>query len=132
MFYTINLVKPQMIISKLSIQKFCPIFPLIPRIRQMSDGVTLEVGLIGIEGMIGIQFGLPQKTISTTTIVQVSESGLRMKASAFKKEVIDKQSPLNEPVASYTHAFLVARRDDYSHGRRHRRHSPLAQVDAGA
>ena len=73
----------------------------------MSEGSALEVGLMGIEGMIGIQFWLYQKSTPTRTIVQVPGSGLRMKASAFKREVMEKPSPLNELVASYTHAFLV-------------------------
>jgi hypothetical protein len=76
-------------------------------IQDMADGASLEVGLMGIEGMIGIQFWLRQKTTPTRTIVQVPGSGLKMKASVFKKEVMDTPSPLNELVASYTHAFLV-------------------------
>ena len=73
----------------------------------MSDGTQLEVGLMGVEGMIGIQFWLRQKTTTTRTIVQVPGTGLRMKASVFKREVMEKPSPLNDLVASYTHAFLV-------------------------
>lgn len=76
-------------------------------IQVMSDGMALEVGLMGIEGMIGIQYWLRQKSTPTKTLVQVPGSGLRMKASVFKREVMDKPSPLNELVASYTHAFLV-------------------------
>lgn len=76
-------------------------------IQDMSDGASLEVGLMGIEGMIGIQFWLRQKTTPTRTIVQVPGRGLRMKASVFKTEVMDKASPLNDLVASYTHAFMV-------------------------
>lgn len=76
-------------------------------IQQMPGGMTLEVGLMGIEGMIGIQFWLRQKTTPTRTIVQVPGSGLRMEADVFKKEVMDTPSPLNELVASYIHAFLV-------------------------
>jgi CRP-like cAMP-binding protein len=76
-------------------------------IQGMPDGTQLEVGLMGIEGMIGIQFWLRQKTTPTNTIVQVPGSGLRMKADVFKKEVMEKPSPLNELVASYTHAFMV-------------------------
>lgn len=76
-------------------------------IQGLSDGTAIEVGLMGIEGMIGIQYWLRQKTTPTKTLVQVPGSGLRMKASIFKREVMDKPSPLNELIASYTHAFLV-------------------------
>jgi CRP-like cAMP-binding protein len=76
-------------------------------IQGMPDGTQLEVGLMGVEGMIGIQFWLYQKTTPTRTVVQVPGSGLRMKTSVFKREVMEKSSPLNELVASYTHAFLV-------------------------
>jgi CRP-like cAMP-binding protein len=76
-------------------------------IQDMSDGASLEVGLMGIEGMIGFQFWLRQQTTPTRTIVQIPGSGLRMKAGVFKREVMDKPSPLNELIASYTHAFMV-------------------------
>lgn len=76
-------------------------------IQDMSDGSSLEVGLMGIEGMIGLQFWLRQKTTPTRTIVQIPGSGLRMKAGVFRKEVMEKPSPLNELVAAYTHAFMV-------------------------
>jgi CRP-like cAMP-binding protein len=76
-------------------------------IQVMSDGTALEVGLMGIEGMIGVQFWLHQKSTPTKTLVQVPGSGLLMKASVFKREVMEKPSPLNELIASYIHAFLV-------------------------
>lgn len=76
-------------------------------IQVMSNGMALEVGLMGIEGMIGIQYWLRQKSTPAKTLVQVPGSGLRMKASVFKREVMDKPSPLNDLVASYIHAFLV-------------------------
>src|SRR3712207_4178202 len=76
-------------------------------IQDMSDGASLEVGLMGIEGMIGVQFWLRQKTTPTRTIVQGPGGGLRRKAGVFRKELMEKPSPLNELAASYTPAFMV-------------------------
>lgn len=76
-------------------------------VQQMSDGTSIEVGLVGIEGMIGVQAWLLQKTTPTRTFVQVRGSGLQMKMDDFKREVMRKPSPLNELIASYTHAFLI-------------------------
>jgi CRP-like cAMP-binding protein len=86
---------------------FFPYDVVTSTIQDMSDGASLEVGLMGIEGMIGIQFWLRQQTTPTRTIVQVPGTGLRMEAGVFKEEVMEKRSPLNELVASYTHAFMV-------------------------
>jgi hypothetical protein len=40
------------------------------------------------------------------TLVQVAGSALRMSSHVFKRELMDKPSPLNKLVASYVHAFL--------------------------
>jgi CRP-like cAMP-binding protein len=61
---------------------------------------------MGLEGVIGIQFWLQQETTTTRTIVQVGGSALRMSSRVFKREVMEKPSPLNKLIASYVHAFL--------------------------
>jgi CRP-like cAMP-binding protein len=76
-------------------------------LQGMSDGTTIEVGMMGIEGLIGIQLWLHSRTTPTRTIVQVSGRGLQMRASDFIREVMERPSPLNDLVARYTHAFLV-------------------------
>lgn len=87
-------------------QIFFPYDAVTSTIQEMSDGNSVETGLMGVEGMIGIQLWLGMPTTPTRTIVQVAGYGHRMKASDFIREVRDRPSPLNEFVGRYTHAFL--------------------------
>jgi CRP-like cAMP-binding protein len=52
----------------------------------MADGSMVEVGLVGNEGIAGIPAALGDNIATTTAIVQVPGSGMRMKASVLKTE----------------------------------------------
>src|SRR5215212_880108 len=74
---------------------------------EMQDGGTVEVGVTGNEGLVGIQLFLREETTSTTTFAQIPGEALRMKADDFKKHVMDKGGPLHNLLHRYTHAFLA-------------------------
>jgi hypothetical protein len=77
-------------------------------VQEMSDGSTIETGLAGVEGMVGVQFWLRTPSTTTRTFVQIPGHGHRMKAADFAREVMDRpSSPLNRLAARYTHAFLA-------------------------
>lgn len=76
-------------------------------LQEMSNGAVVEVGLMGIEGLVGIQVWLRQETTPTRTVVQVAGEGVRMPADAFRREVLGRRSPLNDLLAAYAHGFLV-------------------------
>jgi CRP-like cAMP-binding protein len=76
-------------------------------LQELSDGSTVEAGLMGVEGMVGIQLWLHERQTPSKTLVQVSGSAQRMDAEDFIREVMETDSPLNGFVARYTHAFLV-------------------------
>jgi hypothetical protein len=76
--------------------------------QEMSDGSTIETGLMGIEGLSGVQVWLGQRTTPAKTFVQVPGMGHRITAVDFIREVRDNpSSPLNDLIRSYVHAFLV-------------------------
>ncbi|HKW18002.1 MAG TPA: Crp/Fnr family transcriptional regulator [Terriglobales bacterium] len=76
--------------------------------QEMSDGSMIETGLMGIEGLAGVQVWLGQRSTAATTFVQVPGTGHRMATEDFIREVRDNAaSPLNDLVRSYVHAFLV-------------------------
>jgi len=85
---------------------FFPFNSVTSTIQEMPDGESVETGLMGVEGVIGIQLWLGMPTTPTRTIVQVAGQGHLMKASDFVREVRDRPSPLNRFVGRYTHAFL--------------------------
>jgi len=76
-------------------------------VQVMSDGSTIETGLMGMEGLSGVQVWLRQRTTLATTFVQVPGRGHRISTEDFIREVRDRPSPLNDLIASYVHAFLV-------------------------
>lgn len=75
--------------------------------QEMSDGTSIETGLMGIEGLAGVQVWLGQRTTPAMTFVQVPGTGHRITTEDFIREVRDKPSPLNNLIRSYVHAFLV-------------------------
>lgn len=76
-------------------------------VHEMRGGESVEVGLMGVEGLVGIPVWLRQRTTPTRAIVLVPGRGLRMPAALFLREVVHKASPLNDLAAAYAHAFLV-------------------------
>jgi hypothetical protein len=76
--------------------------------QEMSDGSSIETGLMGIEGLSGVQVWLGQRTTHATTFVQVPGAAHRISTENFIREVRDNHaSPLNDLIRSYVHAFLV-------------------------
>ena len=86
---------------------YFPSDAIISTVQEMSDGDTVETGLMGIEGFVGIQLWLRSNTTPTRTLVQVPGKAHHMRASDFIRHVRDAQSTLNELCAKYAHAFLV-------------------------
>jgi len=86
---------------------YFPIDCVTSTLQEMSDGSTIEVGLMGVEGLVGIQFWLSMPTTPTRTIIQVAGHAQRMRSDDFEREVMQTASPLNGLVARYTHSFLA-------------------------
>jgi hypothetical protein len=86
-----NLIEPDQEIRNV----YFPTDMISSTIQELSDGSSVETGLMGAEGMIGIQLWLMQRTTPTRTLVQVAGRAFRMSADVFRREVMDKDSPLN-------------------------------------
>ena len=84
-----------------------PIDLVTSTLQELSNGSSVETGLVGMEGVVGIQYWLQQETTPSRTIVQIAGTALRMTAPDFKREVMEKPSPLNRLIAGYVHAFLT-------------------------
>jgi CRP-like cAMP-binding protein len=85
---------------------YFPIDCVTSTVQEMSDGSVIEVGLMGIEGFIGVQFWLRSRATPTRTLVQVEGRAYRMRSDTFMSEVMQTKSPLNDWIARYTHSFL--------------------------
>ena len=86
---------------------FFPYDAVTSTVQEMSDGTTIETGLMGIEGLAGVQVWLRQRTTGATTFVQVPGTAHRISTEDFIREIRDRPSPLNDLIAGYVHAFLM-------------------------
>lgn len=86
---------------------YFPYDAITSTVQEMSDGDSVETGLMGVEGLVGIQLWLHARTTPTRTLVQVGGEAYHMRASDFIRHVRDTDSPLNGLCAKYAHAFLV-------------------------
>src|SRR5215470_2677564 len=66
------------------------------------DGTTIEVGLMGGEGMVGLSLLFGVERSNTTVICQVPGRATRMRADAFKREILGKQGMLYKMLQKYS------------------------------
>ena len=74
-------------------------------VNTMANGDAAEVGTIGNEGVVGLPLLLGDDRAPTSVYVQVPGSGLRMKASAFCKELAG-SATTRAVMHLYAHAFF--------------------------
>lgn len=96
------LIEPNKEITKV----YFPYDAITSTIQEMSDGDAVETGLMGVEGLVGVQLWLRTRTTPTRTFVQVAGKAYQMAASNFIRHVRNTDSPLNDLCAKYVHAFL--------------------------
>ena len=75
-------------------------------IDTLEDGGTVEVGIIGHEGMVGINVFLGSLVTPDKAIVQIPGSAMRMKTSDLRKE-LRFGSPLQRLLLRYTQVMLA-------------------------
>jgi CRP-like cAMP-binding protein len=68
------------------IHVYFPHQAVVSLVSVMEDGSTVEVGLVGNEGMVGIPVILGGDTTTTEAFVQVANGGMRMDADVLKNE----------------------------------------------
>lgn len=81
---------------------------LISLVTSMEDGSTIEVSLVGRQGMAGILAILGGKTKSHRAYVQIPGQAMRMSAATLKAE-FDRGGPLQSILLRYCQAFLAKR-----------------------
>lgn len=72
-----------------------------------AEGTTIEVGLMGMEGMVGLSLVLGTKLSNATVIVQIAGTGRRMRADHFVEHVVKADHPLHLRLLRYTNAFMA-------------------------
>jgi len=79
---------------------------LVSLLTQVEERMTLEVGLIGSEGMVGISLALGVSSSPMRALVQGTGAAMRMEAGRFQLEL--KQSPsLQRELYRYSHLLMA-------------------------
>lgn len=79
---------------------------LISLLSTVEERSTLEVGMVGSEGMAGIPVYLDAVTSLNRALVQGAGTAMRMKATVLRQQIKDKQ-PLPELLRHYTLSLLT-------------------------
>lgn len=85
---------------------YFPITGVISLLTLMNDGATIETGMIGKEGMLGLPIFLGTDSTSLRAICQVEGDALRMRTEAFREE-ISRDGPLYVLLQQYTLASIM-------------------------
>src|SRR4051812_16886720 len=84
---------------------YFPTTSIISFLAELPDGDSVEVGLVGYEGMASVDVILGVDTASKVATVQHAGHALKIAAPALK-EVFQKGGKLQQYLLRYTHAFL--------------------------
>ncbi len=79
---------------------------LVSLVTHMGDGSTVEVGLIGRDGMVGIPVLLGDDIAFEAAVVQIAGRALRMPAPAFKEAVKGGRNALLTRLLLYTRVLM--------------------------
>jgi CRP-like cAMP-binding protein len=79
---------------------------MISLVSQMSDGGSVEVGVVGFEGMAGLPFVLGVERSPHETMVQIHDGAARMPAHLFKEE-FKRGGVLQDVLLRYTQSLLL-------------------------
>ncbi len=87
-------------------QIYFPIDALVAVLTIAAPNRTVEVGLVGQEGMIGISLALGTNLSPVRTVVQSAGTAMRMGVAAFRKQ-LPHNVPLQRILNRYAHATMV-------------------------
>ena len=79
---------------------------IVSLVSTMEDGSTVEVGVVGNDGMVGIPVFLGGNTTTNRAFVQLAGSGMRMEAIRLKAE-FNRAGSLQSLLLRYTQALLT-------------------------
>lgn len=85
---------------------YFPLDSLVSLLTAVDKGRTLEVGMVGNEGMVGMPMALGIGISAVRALVQGSGTAMRMSAARFRDE-FKKNLPLQRAIYRYDH-FLMA------------------------
>jgi CRP-like cAMP-binding protein len=85
----------------------------------VANGDTVEVGVVGIDGVVGVPILLGTGSAPGRTFIQIAGSGFRIKAKVLKEE-FERSSELRRHLQRYVHAYFVQTAQTAACNRLHR------------
>jgi CRP-like cAMP-binding protein len=85
---------------------YFPSKSMVSLISQLSDGSSVEIGIVGYEGMAGVSSVLGVDKSPHETIVQVPDGGMRMKAGVLRDE-FKRGGALHDSLLRYLQMLLL-------------------------
>lgn len=85
------------------------IFPssaMMSTLTELPEGDSVEVGLVGRDGFVGLDLLFGVRNAVSTVIVQIPGRVLRMRADDFEREIVLKDGPAFRLLLRYCRAFL--------------------------
>ena len=73
----------------------------------MEDGLTVEVGPVGDEGMVGLRIFLGADTSLDRVIVHVAGTAMRLRADSLRRDLHSERSPIPSLLLRYTQMLLA-------------------------
>ena len=97
-----TIYKPQAAISDV----YFPNSGIISLLAGLNERTTLEVGMVGNEGIVGLAIFMGVKESQNRAVVQGAGSAMKMKATAFRREC-NNGGALPRLLQRYTHSMLT-------------------------
>jgi len=94
--------KPEVAMSDV----YFPNSGIISLLAGLNERTTLEVGMVGKEGVVGLAVFMGVKESQNRAVVQGAGSAMKMKAKAFRREC-DNGGALSHLLQRYTHSLLT-------------------------
>ena len=79
---------------------------VVSLLSEVSDRSSLEVGIVGNEGVVGVSVFMGVNTSQYRAIIQGAGTAMRMKASVLRKEA-ERTGPLHRLLHLYAHSLLT-------------------------
>jgi CRP-like cAMP-binding protein len=79
---------------------------LVSLVTHMNDGTTVEVGIIGRDGMVGIPVLLGDDIAFEEAVVLIAGDAMRMRSEVFKDGLRENHNPLLTELLLYTRALM--------------------------
>lgn len=72
-----------------------------------TEGIRIEVGLTGYDGMVGLSLLFGVQRSNTTVFVQIPGQGTRMSSKDFQEHVVKPGGPLKDLLLVYVQSFMA-------------------------